>query len=202
LVNGYFSDRISIERGVKQGDALSCAIFILCIDPLIRNINGNALIKKVHVTNRKSIVVNHKACGFADDINVICLNDNESINEIFKEYQRLTNKSGLTLNADKTEILNINGEKKSYSVKYEYKIVKINTVDKLKICGIYYCTKMEEDYNLNVNEKIVKMKVNLKKWTSRRLTLEGKSLIIKTFGISQLIYNMQCINFHDKHYNR
>ncbi len=198
LVNGYFSDRISIERGVKQGDTLSFAVFILCIDPLIRNINSNILIKKVNVTNRKSIVVNHKACGFADDINVICLNDNESINEIFKEYQRLTNKSGLTLNADKTEILNINGENKTYSVSYDDKIVKIKTVGKLKICGIYYCTKMEEDYNLNVNEKIVKMKVNLKKWASRRLTLEGKSLIIKTFGISQLIYNMQCINFHDK----
>jgi len=41
LINGYLSKKISIERGVKQGDALSCAIFILCIDPLIRNINKN-----------------------------------------------------------------------------------------------------------------------------------------------------------------
>jgi hypothetical protein len=29
LVNGYFSDAIQIERGVKQEEALSCAIFIL-----------------------------------------------------------------------------------------------------------------------------------------------------------------------------
>jgi hypothetical protein len=26
LVNGFFSEAIKIERGVKQGDALSCAI--------------------------------------------------------------------------------------------------------------------------------------------------------------------------------
>ncbi len=29
LVNGHFSDKINIGRGVKQGDALSCSLFIL-----------------------------------------------------------------------------------------------------------------------------------------------------------------------------
>jgi hypothetical protein len=43
LVNGYFSEGIRIERGVKQGDALSCSLFILSIDPLIRNLNNNSL---------------------------------------------------------------------------------------------------------------------------------------------------------------
>jgi hypothetical protein len=33
LINGFASESIKIERGVKQGDALSCAIFIICIDP-------------------------------------------------------------------------------------------------------------------------------------------------------------------------
>lgn len=37
LINGYQSESIKISRGVKQGDALSCAIFIICIDPLLRN---------------------------------------------------------------------------------------------------------------------------------------------------------------------
>ncbi len=39
LVNGFMSETLKIETGVKQGDALSCAIFIICIDPLIRNLN-------------------------------------------------------------------------------------------------------------------------------------------------------------------
>ena len=30
LFNGHLSDIIQILRGVKQGDALSCAIFIIC----------------------------------------------------------------------------------------------------------------------------------------------------------------------------
>jgi len=36
-------------------------------------------------------------------------------------------------------------------------------------------------------------------WKPRRLTMEGKSLIIKTFGISQLIYIMQCVKIEDIH---
>ncbi len=196
LVNGYFSEKIRIARGVKQGDALSCAIFILCIDPLIRNLNSNKKIKKIEVTNSNSVVINHKACGFADDVNVICKNDEESIKEIFSEYQRLTDKSGLTLNADKTEIMNINGENKIFYIRYDNRTFCVKTISNLKICGIYYSNKIDEEYKFNVHDKINKLKLNLKKWEVRRLTFEGKSLIIKTFGISQLIYNMQCITFH------
>jgi hypothetical protein len=53
LVNGFQSDSINIERGVKQGDALSCAIFIICIDPLIRNINYNENIKPIIIRKKK-----------------------------------------------------------------------------------------------------------------------------------------------------
>jgi hypothetical protein len=38
-----------MERGYKQGDALSCALFILGIDPLIRNINNDPTIRIVYV---------------------------------------------------------------------------------------------------------------------------------------------------------
>ena len=37
-VNGFISDLFKISRGVKQGDAMSCASFILAIVPLKRNI--------------------------------------------------------------------------------------------------------------------------------------------------------------------
>jgi hypothetical protein len=47
LVNGFFSEKINIERGVKQGDALSFSLFISCMDPLIRNLNEN---KKIEPT--------------------------------------------------------------------------------------------------------------------------------------------------------
>jgi len=196
LVNGYFSEIIRIERGVKQGDALSCAIFIICIDPLLRNINGNDKIKGITLESKISKTkVKHKACGFADDVSVICQNDIDSINQIFHEYQRLSDRSGLILNADKTEIINLNTISSSYIVNYEQKTFEIKSIESVKICGIYNCSNDEVEYKLNVLDKIEKLKANLKIWKSRRLTMEGKSLILKTFGIAQLIYVMQCTNF-------
>ena len=38
VVNGFRTEKLTIEQSVKQGDALSCSLFILCMDPLIRNI--------------------------------------------------------------------------------------------------------------------------------------------------------------------
>jgi hypothetical protein len=87
-----------------------------------------------------------------------------------------------------------NGQLKT--VQYNGKSFDINTVDKLKICGLYYCNDLDEEYNLNVQDKIRKLSYKIKKWTPRHLTMEGKILIVKTFGLSQLIYNMQSFCFH------
>ena len=62
---------------------------------------------------------NIKTLAYADDIAVITNNSNDSFNNIFAEYGKLTKISGLTLNADKTEILNLsNSDKQSSEVSY------------------------------------------------------------------------------------
>jgi len=80
-------------------DALSCAIFIICIDPLLRNLNAN---------NKIKCKTMFKAAAYADDIRVICKKDSRSIQLVIDEYENLTKRSGLELNADKTEILVLN----------------------------------------------------------------------------------------------
>ncbi len=55
LVNGFLSEKINIERGVKQGDALSCSLFILCMDPLIRNLNENKKIEPITFKSKWSV---------------------------------------------------------------------------------------------------------------------------------------------------
>ena len=198
LVNGFLSESINIKRGVKQGDSLSCAIFIICIDPLLRNINNSTKIiginpcRNLHTKQSRKL----KACAYADDISVVCIDEKKSIQEIFNEYSRLTIRSGLELNADKTEILRLNTDvPKTLSFTYNSQDVKIETVKVIKICGLYYSYNKDHEYELNVLEKIKKLSIKIKQWTPRHLTFEGKSLIIKTFGLSQLIYNMQSYGF-------
>jgi hypothetical protein len=199
MINGYKSPSINIRRGVKQGDALSCALFILCIDPLLRNIRKNINIEGISIStnsNTKTQQTSFKVSGYADDIAIICKSNHKSINEVFKEYERLTNASGLELNAEKTEILhlnpNINGLNEKFFVSYMNRIYEISTVTNLKICGLYYSNDHKEEYTSNIINKIEKLESNLKKWMVRNLTFEGKILIVKTFGLSQLIYNLQC----------
>ena len=48
-----------------------------------------------------------KAGAHADDINMICGSDAESVQNVSKQYERFTKKSGLVLNAEKTEILTL-----------------------------------------------------------------------------------------------
>jgi hypothetical protein len=126
----------------------------------------------------------------------VCRSNNKSISEVFREYERLTRISGLELNVDKTEILNLNSSninpKLIYNIKYldiQYDLVAVSN---LKICGLVYAGCSNDEYRKNVTEKINKLEMQLKKWMVRHLSLEGKILIVKTFGLSQLIYNMQC----------
>ena len=41
IINGRITKGYLIKRGVKQGDALSCILFIMCMEPLLHNINNN-----------------------------------------------------------------------------------------------------------------------------------------------------------------
>jgi hypothetical protein len=201
LINGFTTDSIRIERGVKQGDALSCALFILCIDPLLPNLNENKMIKEIQIKGRNGRQTNFgfKSAAYADDISIICEGRNESIEQVFKEYERLTKRSGLELNADKTEILYLkNNDVITFEVLYLECNFKIKTVEKIKICGLYYCLNMEEENKLNVKEKISKLDKKMKEWSHRHLTMEGKTLIVKTFGLSQIIYNMQSYEFNEE----
>jgi hypothetical protein len=104
LINGWQSAVIEILKGVKQGDALSCILFIICMDPLIRNINSNDIIKKIKHSKLPD-ETHTNAFGHADDISNLCNDDPVSIQEIFTEYEKLSKLSNLTLNADKTEIV-------------------------------------------------------------------------------------------------
>ena len=46
-VNGHLSAPIDINRGVRQGDPLSALLFIISIEPMIKNIQNCVQIKSL-----------------------------------------------------------------------------------------------------------------------------------------------------------
>jgi len=76
-------------------------------------------------------------------------------------------------------------------ITYTSGFIKIKESTKVKICGITFSNNNEEAYKENILDKISKLERHLNIWKQRNLTLQGKILIVKTFGISQLIYSLQ-----------
>jgi hypothetical protein len=83
LINGQLGNQFKIKNGVKQGDSLSCSLFILAIEPVIRNIENN-----VHITSVRCNRLNYawpKALAYADDVSILTNNNDNSVQEIFNE---------------------------------------------------------------------------------------------------------------------
>jgi hypothetical protein len=200
LINGFQTSPISIQRGVKQGDALSCGLFILALDPLIRNIDNNPQIDPIVLRSAKfNNTLIHKIFAYADDICIFTLNNMASIQAIFYEYERLTTLSGLQLNADKTEFLcvknlNLNADRQ-FSFNYNNDNYRVSACKHITICGIQLANDQQIEYEYNIIRRIKAMESQLKRWICRDLTLNGRNMIAKTFGFSQLIYAMQCCSF-------
>jgi hypothetical protein len=208
LINGFQTSPISIQRGVKQGDALSCGLFILALDPLIRNIDNNSEIDPIVLKSAKfNNTLTHKIFAYADDICIYTLNNMASIKAIFYEYERLTVLSGLQLNADKTEFLCVNNNPnlnagKQFDFEYNGSDYHISTCKHITICGIQFANDQQVEYEFNIVRRIVAMENQLKRWVCRDLTLNGKNMIAKTFGFSQLIYAMQCCSIKQEDITR
>ena len=71
----------------------------------------------------------------------------------------------------------------------------IESVESVKICRINFSNNKELSYQKNITDKIVKLVRQLIMWLSRGLMFEGKVLIVKTFGISQILYSLQVCHF-------
>ena len=202
ILNGRIIDGYSILKGVKQGDALSCILFVMCMEPLIRNVKANAMIRPITSPNQLNFEI-PKVYSFADDVTVVAKNEDQGVQEIFNEYEEFTKVSGLELNASKTEILCFNERPeivKNFNVRYNGNIHQLLSMENIKVNGIVLFQSPERCEEVNVAKAIGAMERLLTSWSTRRLTLIGRILVIKTFAISKMIYLMQTLTLSEKSY--
>ena len=134
-VNGHLSQPFPVKNGVKQGDALSCGLFVLAIGPQLRNLFNNDHIEGLTIPTNLHVLEEVKVLAYANDVTVICCNSD--LQPIFNEYERLTFLSGLELNADKNEIFNfIPSIQVLNRLSYCGSFFQVGRVDEIKICWI------------------------------------------------------------------
>ena len=180
ILNNDKSGSYQIKNGVKQGDALSCILFIICMEPLIKNILNDDSIKSINTLTPKVV-------AYADDIACMIKPDITSLNGVFKQYERLSEVSGLKLNADKTEII-AKGGPRLFKVDYMHQTYTIIPKDNIKINGLIIGYDVDKCRDLNIRKMYNAIETQLRQWSSRGLSLIGKIQIYKTFGLSQLLY--------------
>ena len=172
------------SRGVRQGCPLSPYLFVLIAEILAAKIRQNSLIKGINLFGNEA-----KISQFADDTNLFCA-DISSVENAFVTINNFGGISGLHLHVKKTKAVWLGKWSKDRSTPLQLTWTR----DPVKILGIrfFYDEKQNNYYNFAI--KIQKLQTNLNIWKSRNLTLFGKVLIIKSLGLSQLVYSASNLN--------
>ena len=205
IVNGKVVPGYNILRGVKQGDALSCVLFIMCVEPLLRNIEKNVVVEPVLSASLATPLP--KVYAYADDVNCFIKNNDSALQGVFDEYNKLSRLSGLQLNAEKTELMRLNSPNvrnlnQRFRINYGGRQHDIDPKEEIKINGLYFRQDEDQMRSRNVESVVEKIDKQLQMWSRRNLSILGKILIVKTYGIAQVIYLMQSMNLNDPDFKK
>ena len=78
------------------------------------------------------------------------------------------------------------------------KLFGIKWPNTVKVLGIHFGHNKNELENLNIDSRINKIKCILNVWKQRNLSLKGRILIVKTFGVSQMLYVASVLKILDQ----
>ena len=179
LHNGHASEFFLLGRGVRQGCPLSGFLSVIGIELFARGLKKDLSIKGITVGQKKI-----KITQYVDDTTVLVCDCDSALRllELLEGFKRV---SGLEINTSKTEAMWLgtwkNRKEKSFSFKWPD--------DPVLALGIYFTYDSERARMLNLDEKIDKLEKTLSCWKRRNLTPMGEINIVKTLGLSKLIYS-------------
>lgn len=179
-VNGWFTAFINLERGLRQGCALSMPLYILTPEILATHIRMNPNIRGLKTPDQQHEV---KLSQYADDTSLL-LRDDASTNTTFKclnDYQRA---SRAKINCDKCKGL-WSGSMK-HRTDHPLDLDWYNDLLPDPILGTFFgntdCTQR------NLQPRLQKVKNTIAAWNHRELSYKGKALVINGLLTSTLWY--------------
>ena len=178
--NGFRTNWFKLSKGVRQGCSLSPYLFILSAEIL-----SNKIRQDPNITGIKIYGNEIKLSQFADDTTLFNA-DLASLERALKLTNDFGKIAGLSLNVKKTKAIWLgkwaNNKNKPLNLKWLHSPVKI--------LGIHFSYDEKRNNELNFIQKIQKLQTKLDMWSSRDLTIFGRAMILKTLGLSQLVYSV------------
>ena len=179
LNNGFLTKWFRPSRGVRQGCPLSPYLFILSAEIMANKVRQEPGFNGIKILGKEL-----KLSQYADDTNLFCA-DLASVEKILEIVENFGNMAGLKLNRRKTKAIWLGRWEKNKSNPLQLKWLH----NPVKILGIYVSYDENGNKQMNFNLKLQKLQTNLDMWRARDLTLFGRVLIIKSLGLSQLVYS-------------
>ena len=102
--NGFLSDTVTVIRGLGQGCPLSLPLYVIQVEVTTKNINNENTIMGLTIPNSRKQI---KISQYADASNFF-LQNQESVKNVLKYFQKLKEPTGATINLEKTTVLPIN----------------------------------------------------------------------------------------------
>ena len=187
---GHISKEYPMDRGVRQGCPIAPLMFILTVELLAINVRQSDNVKGINIPGYETP---HKIKQYADDTTFL-LKDIIDFREILSKIKEFSEISGLKINKKKSFAMSLGLNSTFGEELFGFQIVK-----SVKILGVHFSTNISTSENpLNWEPKIEKIQKLFGLWSKRDLSLIGKILIIKTFGLSQFVYLMQSIGIPTK----
>ena len=176
--NGFLSQTVMMLRGLRQGCPLSLPLYVIQGEVTAKNINNDNTIIGLKIPNSKKQL---KILQYADDSNFF-LQDQNSVKNVIKYFQKLQNATGATINFEKTTVILINTDNSSNLSKQ----IKIKEqFETMKILGILFNKDLHYANQINWENIIEKMEKHISKLSTRTLSLYRKTIIINTLILSK-----------------
>ena len=153
-------------------------------DDFTAKICQNNLFQGIHLFGNEAEI-----SQFADDTNLFCAHI-RSVENAFVTIDNFGGISGLQLNVKKTKAVWL----RKWSNNRSTPLQLTWTRNPVHILGIHFSYDEKQNNYYNFAIKIQKLETYLDLWKSRILTLFGKVLIIKSLGVSQLVYSASNLN--------
>ncbi|XP_070771031.1 LOW QUALITY PROTEIN: uncharacterized protein [Enoplosus armatus] len=177
-VNGHLTEAVDINCGVRQGCPLSALLYVLCIEPLAQILRRDQQINGVGAPGSGGLET--KCFLYMDDVNILCT-DLLSVNRTLDLTDWFGRASGSKLNRGKTQAHFYGPWTATEMTGLPLTVTQTDQ----KILGIKF--DREGGGKTNWPDIVGKVRQRLGYWRLRRLTMEGKVLIIKAVILPLLL---------------
>lgn len=198
MINGTLSDTFEVNRGVRQGDPLSCLLFDIAIEPLANVMRKSDKLRGYEIPGVEEKLI---ATLFADDTTVY-LSEGDKFSDLEEILESWCKASGARFNVDKTEIIPCGTEEHRVRMLTERthnpnfpKLAENMRIAKegeaTRTLGGWVGNKVNE---ISVWSKTIdKINKNLTRWKKGHPTIKGKKHIIQMIigGMTQYLTTVQ-----------